>query len=481
MGLSYLLVSLSPIILLPFLTNNLTTENFGVWVQFTITVTIVPAIAILGLPYSFVRYMSTSKSREEIQESFYTISFVIALVSMGLSLLLFLFADPISRALFNANLPVALILPVSIFFAANILVFFDFFRTLQKTRLYNFFYLLQAYLMVVLTAALVVNGFGILGAVVGFLISQLIIFGMMLGIIIKNIGFILPRFINLREYLHFSVPIVPTHISTWILDASDRYVIGFLISLTAVGFYSGGYTVGSLIMVLLSPFYTLLLPILSKYYLENDIHSIKRFLNHSLKLFLAVAIPFTFILTFLSEPLLLLLSTPEIATNSFFLVPVVAVGGIFYGLFGIVTQIIILIKRTKLTGNIWMIIIILNLVLDVLLGYKFGIFGVAFTSLVMFIIAFTATSHFAFKVINCTFYPTFIIKSIFSSSIIGLILWLVNPHGILDVVFALIYCPILYMILMLVLRGIRTYEILILVNIFKDLIFYDKLKDLIRN
>jgi len=79
--------------------------------------------------------------------------------------------------------------------------------------------------------------------------------------------------------------------------------------------------VGSLIIVLLSPFYTLLLPILSKYYLENDLHSIKRFLNHSLKLFLAVAIPFTFILTFLSEPLLLLLSTPEIASNSFFFGP----------------------------------------------------------------------------------------------------------------------------------------------------------------
>lgn len=481
MGLSYLLVSLSPIILLPFLTNNLTAENFGVWVQFTITVTIVPAIAILGLPYSFVRYMSTSQSREEIRESFYTIIFVVAIVSIGLSLLLLLFAEPISTALFNDHLGVALILPVSIFLGALTLVFFDFFRTLQKTSLYNFFYLLQAFLMVVLSAGLVVNGFGILGAVVGFLISQIIIFTVMLGMIIKTIGFTLPRFINLKEYLHFSIPIIPTHISTWILDASDRYVIGFLIGLSSVGFYSGGYAVGSLTMVLLSPFYTLLLPILSRYYLENDIHSIKRFLNHSIKLFLAVAIPLTFILTILSQPLLLLLSTPEIAANSFFLVPIVAVGGIFYGLFGIVTQITMLVKHTKLTGNIWIIIIVLNLVLDVLLGYRFGISGVAFTSLVMFAIAFAATSHFAFKVINCTFYYSFILKAIFSSSIMGLILWLLNPHDILNIVLALIYSPILYLIFMLLLKGIRTYEVLILVDIFKDLIYYENLKALIRN
>lgn len=274
---------------------------------------------------------------------------------------------------------------------------------------------------------------------------------------------------------------MPSHISTWILDASDRYIIGFLIGLTGVGFYSGGYTLGTLIMVLLSPFYTLLLPILSQYYLENDITSIKRFLNHSMKLFLAVAIPLTFILTSLSQPLLLILSTPQIAENSFFLVPIVAVGGIFYGLYGIVTQIIILCKRTKLTGNIWIIIILLNFFLDIFMGYRFGIAGVAFTSTLMFFIAFVATSHYAFKLINCSFYHSFIFKAMFSSSIIGLTLWLSNPHGILNVGLSLVYSTILYLALMLLLKGIKVYEIIILVNIFKDIIFYENIRAIIRS
>lgn len=481
MGLTYLLVSLSPIVLLPILTNNLTTENFGVWVQFTITVTIVPAIAILGLPYSFVRYMSTSKSHEDIKEAFYSISFVIAIVNMGLGSLLFLLVEPISRFLFNGNFGVALILPVTIFFTALILVFYDFFRTLQRNNLYNILYLLQAYLMVVLSAGFLISGYGILGAVVGYLIAQIIMFSLMLGIIVKTIGLALPRFINLKEYLHFGIPNVPSHISTWILDASDRYIIGFLIGLTGVGLYSGGYTLGTLIMVLLSPFYTLLLPILSQYYHDNDITSIKRFLNHSIKLFLAVAIPLTFVLTSLSQPLLLILSTPQIAENSFFLVPIVAVGGIFYGLYGIVTQIIILFKRTKLTGNIWIIIILLNMFLDIFLGYRFGIAGVAFTSLLMFLIAFVATSHYAFKLINCSFYYSFILKAVLTSSIIGITLWMSNPHGILNVTLSLIYSTILYLALMLLLKGIKPYEILILVKIFKDMVFYEDIKAVIRN
>jgi len=58
---------------------------------------------------------------------------------MGLSLLLFLFADPISRALFNDNLAVALILPVSILFAANILVFLIFPDVTENQAFITFF------------------------------------------------------------------------------------------------------------------------------------------------------------------------------------------------------------------------------------------------------------------------------------------------------------------------------------------------------
>ena len=135
----------------------------------------------------------------------------------------------------------------------------------------------------------------------------------------------------MRQYLNFGIPTIPSNLSTLILDASDRYIIGFLIGLSAVGYYSGGYLIGSLIIILLSPFFTLLLPILAQYHAVNDISNIRSYLNHSIKLFLVVAIPATFILSILSKSILLILSTPEIASHGYLITPIIAIGVYFMG------------------------------------------------------------------------------------------------------------------------------------------------------
>ena len=144
-----------------------------------------------------------------------------------------------------------------------------------------------------------------------------------------------------------------------------------------------------------------------------------------------MAIPATFILSILSKNLLLVLSTPEIASQGYLITPIVAIGGIFYGLYGIVTQIIVLENKTKLTGNIWIIAAVFNLVLAIILGYIFGIIGVAITTLSAYVFAFVLTSHFAFKYIRCNFYYAFISKAVSSSIIITVILLLINPHGLI--------------------------------------------------
>ena len=203
LGLSSLLASISPLVLLPFLTNNLSIVNYGVFVQFTTTMAILPAITILGLPYTFVRYMSATKDHKAIQESFYSITFLIGIVNLGLALLLFLFAGSISKFLFDSNIAIAVILPVTIFFTAFIMLSYDIFRTFHRNNLYSFFITAQAYLTVFIVALFVTQGYGILGAIVAILITQIIIFLIMFSIVVKMIGFTFPRFHNIKQYLNF--------------------------------------------------------------------------------------------------------------------------------------------------------------------------------------------------------------------------------------------------------------------------------------
>ena len=429
---------------------------------------ILPAIAILGLPYTFVRYCSAAKDPKMIQETFYSITFVIGIVNLGLALILFLSSMILSKSLFNDNLAVTLVLPVTIFFTAFIFLTYDIFRTFRKNNIYTFFILAQAYLTVFIVALFVTHGYGILGAVLGILITQIIIFVVMLSLVIRMIGFTLPKFHNMRQYLNFGIPTIPSNLSTLILDASDRYIIGFLIGLSAVGYYSGGYLIGSLIIILLSPFFTLLLPILAQYHAVNDISNIRRYLNHSIKLFLVVAIPATFILSILSKSLLLILSTPEIASHGYLITPIIAIGGIFYGLYGIITQIIVLENKTRLTGNIWIIAAVSNLLLAFITGYFFGVIGIAISTLLVYVFAFLLTSHYAFKFIRCNFYYGFILKAVTSSIIITLFLIILNPHGYIEILFGIIVAFAIYMSLMLIFKGIKPYEINFFLDIIKE-------------
>ncbi len=470
MGITSILVSLSPLILLPIISKSLGAANYGIWIQFNNTITLIPAIAALGLPYTMVRFLSASQNPEEIKETFYTIAFLVIMGCLFVAVLLLIFYQPIADVLFQGNFIVSLVLPVCIFIAGLILLSFDFFRTFNQMKSYSFFTFLNAYLIIIIVSFSLFLGYGITGAVFGFLIAQIIIFAAMYLLIISKIGFTLPKFHNIRAYLNFGLPTIPSNISFWILDITDRYLIGLLLGLSFVGYYSGGYLLGSIISILLSPFYTVLLPILSQYYAQNNVRRIKSLINHSIKFFLIMAIPSVFILTILSKPLLLLLSTPNMALNGYLITPIVAVGGLFFGLYGIISQIIFLERKTQITGNIWLISIVLNLVMDLTFGFYFGIIGIAVTTLLVYLFAFIVTLHYSFKFLRCNFYFGFISKTIVASILMSGLLVILNPIGPLNILFGVVLSFLVYVVLLWLLGGIRREELLLFKDILRDVL-----------
>ena len=63
-GITNILISLSSLILLPVLTKNLATQNYGVWNLFNATFAFIPLIVNLGLPYTMVRFLAVKKDKE---------------------------------------------------------------------------------------------------------------------------------------------------------------------------------------------------------------------------------------------------------------------------------------------------------------------------------------------------------------------------------------------------------------------------------
>jgi O-antigen/teichoic acid export membrane protein len=217
----------------------------------------------------------------------------------------------------------------------------------------------------------------------------------------------------------------------------------------------------------LAPLSFMLPVVLSKYYDENNMKEVKTVLRYSLKYFLLLAIPATFGLSLLSKPILMILSTPEIASQGYLVTPFIALSAVLYGAYAVILQIIVLEKETKIAGTIWIIAAILNLGLNIVFVPYIGILGAAITTLIAFTLAFVLTSYYSFKYLTFDIDLPFILKSIFASVVMSLVIIKWNPLEILNVLIVIGVCVVIYSVILLLLGGVKKEEIKFFRELFK--------------
>jgi O-antigen/teichoic acid export membrane protein len=467
-GLTQLVVGLQGLILLPILTKNLSIENYGIWAQIMVTIGIVPQIALFGLPFIMVRYIPAIENKNDLQEIFYSIFSIVISSTIFSSIILYLFSEKIANILFEGNLLVAQILVVIVFFECLILFFITYLRAKQYIKKYSIIMLAKTVLMISIVGYFAFNGYGIIGAVSGLLIIDIVLFLILTILVYNDVGFAVPHFHNMKEYLNFGIPIVPANISSWVVNSSDRYVIGILLGASSVGYYSPGYALGGMVRMFVSPLTFLLPSILSENYDKKQIENVKHILGYSFKYFMIVAIPATFGLSMLSKPLLTVLSTPEIAEKGYLITPFVAVSMLLFGAYAIISQVIILEKQTHISGKVWIIAAIANLILNFLLVPYIGIIGAAFTTLLAFGFGLIITFIYSSKMLPFDMSLRPIFKSLFSSSVMAIPIILYEPTGLHNILLLIALCAAIYFVLMYALRTFRDEEILF----FKSLIHH---------
>ena len=274
-GLASLVVALSPVILLPILTKILTIREYGIWSLILVTASFVPLVVLLGLPNSMVRFLAPVKNKDEIREGYYSIALVVLGAGVVSSFLLLLFERSIAANLFGNNRTVALLLPLITFVAAYNYVPQTYFRTFQQAKRYSIVSFLQAASYVILVGAFVVVGLGLAGAAFAYLINLLLIALISTYYVLRDIGVTVPRFADLKAYLKYGLPLVPSSVSSWALGVSDRYIITFFLSVAWVGYYSPGYQLGWTISLLATPLTILVPTALYEHYDANRIAEVK--------------------------------------------------------------------------------------------------------------------------------------------------------------------------------------------------------------
>lgn len=458
-GVTNILIALSSLILIPILTKTLPVEEYGIWVMFMTTVSLVPHIVLLGLPFTMVRFLSSETKKSNRQEGFYSITLLVIISSSIASFLIVIFASYFSEILFNNNLNMVYVLSLVIFLSSLNGLFLNYFRTFQEIKKYSLFLLMQTYLSLIFISYFVTSGYGLFFATLGLLISYLIIFSIMILNIASKIGIKFPKFTNIKEYLTFGVPTVPNNLSYWIMDTADRYLIGLLLGLNFVGYYSPGYTLGYVIIMILAPFSILLPAVLPKYYDNNNLKKVNLYLRYSMKYFLLLAIPAFFILSILSKPILNIITTADIAANGYLITPFVAFSAILMGTYGIISNLIVLMKKTKVLAVFWILGSLLNICLNILFIPHFGLLGAAFVTVIAYLVVFIITVYYTSRYFDFDFDLLFILKSIIAASLSSISLFLINPNGIINVIITSFVFFTIYLFLILVFKGIKKEEL----------------------
>ncbi len=464
-GIANILISLSGLIFIPIITKNFSTSDYGVWAQVNTLVALVPNVVNLGLPYTMVRFLAAEKDKSLIRQSFYSMMVLVLASTLIMVSLFVIFSNQIANALFDGNIQIMAIVIVISFLACLNLMFLSYFRTFQKIAYYSTFLVLQTYIGVGVSIVLTLMNYPIETVVLGLLTGYLFVFIIMMVLIVKELGFT-TKFKDLKEELKFAIPTIPNNVSSWVVDSSDKFVIGIFLGSAAVGCYSPGYALGSILLMFLTPFAVLLPAVLPEYFESGDMDKVNTFLTYSLKYYLLLTIPAAVGMSLLSKPLLYILTTDIIANQGYMITPLVALGAIFMGIYGIVNNIIILEKKTTILGYIWISVAILNIAFNIVAVPYLGIYGAGIVTLICYFFAFAVTTFYSKKYAKLPFDYKSIGKIIIATAVMGVFVRWMNPSGIINILIVILCSVVIYFVVLLLLKGINKKEI----NLIKEMI-----------
>lgn len=468
-GLTDLILTFRSLILLPIVSKIIGPSGYGIWAMVGVTLGFVATIYEMGLTISFVRFIAAEKDKREIQEGFFSVLSIILCCSTVIALLLFFLSSSTSNIFFggaDATLVVqitAIIIP----FAAMNTSCSSFFIAFRQMKTYSLFTIAQNFGDFVLIAGSVLSGFGIIGIVFSLLVVRVLTSSIALYIIVSQIGIKCPNFSHLKSYLKFGLPLLPTNMSAWVTELSDRYIIGYFLGATSVGIYSAGYSLASFIGHFRLPLMRVLGPVLSKSYDEGKNIEVQTYLRYSLKYYLMLAIPCVFGLSLLGKQILRIFTTSEFVSG-YIVFPFVAIAILLFGVYAIAgAPIIRLAKKTKILAIIWCIAGLANLGLNIVFVPRFGILAAAGTTLFSYALATCITMYFAFQQFTFKIDWMFILKSLVASGTMSLVILSFNPTQAWEVLLVVGIGAVVYGIALFLFKGFDKNEIKFFTQLLK--------------
>ncbi|TAM79848.1 MAG: flippase [Acidobacteria bacterium] len=180
-----------------------------------------------------------------------------------------------------------------------------------------------------------------------------------------------------RSLLSFGGWVTVTSIVGPILNYFDRFLIGSIVSIAAVGYYAPPYMIATKMLILPTSLVSTLFPAFSTSAGRGDGEWIRRTFVRSLKFLILMVGPAALLLVFFARPLLLLWLGPKFASEGTLVLQIMAIAAFANSLAWVPYSLLLGVGRPDIPSKVHMAELPFYLVLVWFLATRFGLPGAA--------------------------------------------------------------------------------------------------------
>jgi len=425
--LGYIIPKAAQFILLPVYSRYLTPEEYGIVQLMMVLSTILAILFSTGIDRSIYRLYFDQKTEKNKKDYLGTVTITI-FISASLFLIIILVANPLISKIFNLVpfFPYYLYSILTVYFTVFGLVPNIYYQVTQQAG--NF--ILISLLNFIISTSLVLYfvafiGKGAEGWLLGELVKSILFLPIYIYLIIKITNFTFIKKLAV-ESISYSWPLVPTLLSAWILNLSDRIFIVHYVTLKDAGLYSISYKLAEGLLLLSAGFNQAYSPLFFKLAnQDNQIEAKKKLFRYN-KIYTTALIMGAFFISLFAKEFIFLLDASY--KSAYELVPLINMGILFSLLSNLIGLQYKQSKRTKISMSIALFTAIINIGLNFVFVPNYGAYGAAIATTISFVFIFIVNYHFSKK---CYFIPfawkdilplfliLFIISALFSNIVLS--------------------------------------------------------------
>ncbi len=364
-------------IIVPFYTYYMTTAEYGTVDMLTTTVSLMLPIFLMAINEAVLRYtLKKEVNNSKIIMSSFFVMFIGAIVFMLSYFVCELIK--IEKGLWNYFYVILIVQGLY-----NVLLSYT--RGIGKSTLFAAAGILNT-VVLLSSNVLLLAGFqmGLTGYMISLLLSFIItdIFLLFINRTTFNFSVNDIDFRLLRQMLHYSIPLIPTAMMWWVMNASDRYVITWFLGVSATGIYAVSHKIPTVINMLYSIFQQAWQISAVE---ESTSREKEKFYSNIYEIFCGALFIASSVIILVDKPLIRLVVSSSYE-NAWKYVPFLVIGAIFSSLAGFLGINYVVVEKTVGAFVTSAVTAAVNWGLNMLLTPVLGMQGTALATLIGFVV-----------------------------------------------------------------------------------------------